>query len=73
MTEKSSGTYTMPAEGFIGAAELCKVLAIGRSTLYSWCACGRFPKALQIGPQAARWNVKTVRQFIEDRSNGGAA
>ncbi|MGF6936962.1 putative DNA-binding transcriptional regulator AlpA [Paraburkholderia sp. UCT70] len=72
MTEKSRGAYTMPAEGLIRADDVAKVLSIGLSTLHAWCAIGRFPKAVQIGPQAARWNVKVVRQWIEERSGGAA-
>ncbi len=68
--QKTKETYELPAEGFIRAGDVAKLLSIGRSTLHAWCACGRFPKAVQIGPQAARWNVKVVRQWIEERSGG---
>lgn len=70
---KSKETYTMPAEGFIRAAQFAQVLSISESTLRQWVADGDVPKPVRLGPKASAWNVQLVRAWISERSRGGAA
>ena len=54
--------------------DVCKRLRIGRSTLYSWLAQGKFPPPIPLGERARGWRECDVAAWLERKAaEAGAA
>ena len=47
--------------------DVCERLRIGRSTLYSWIAQGRFPRQVRYGVRAVGWRSDDVERWLNSR------
>ena len=41
------------------------LIPVGRSTWWSWCASGRAPAPIKLGPRTTVWRVEDIRAFID--------
>lgn len=64
-----SENITLPAEGFVRAKVLHKILGIGLATFYDYVADGRFPRGIKLSPRVTAWNVADVRRWIAETTN----
>ena len=53
--------------------DVCERLRIGRSTLYSWVAQGRFPRQARYGVRAVGWRADDVERWLKSRIPSDAA
>lgn len=47
--------------------ELQAYVKLGRSTIYALMRKGQFPEPIKIGPQAVRWRVDEINDWLADR------
>ena len=59
-------TAALPASGFVRLPTVAIVCGIAQSTVWKWCADGRFPKPVKLSPRASAWPVAEVRAWIAD-------
>ena len=52
----------------IRPAEACRILGIGRSTLYRQVSAGRLPPPIKITPGASGWPESVIRDYIAERA-----
>ncbi|MCY4157284.1 MAG: helix-turn-helix domain-containing protein [Gammaproteobacteria bacterium] len=45
--------------------EVTKILNVSRTTLHRMTAAGKFPRAIELGPQARRWRVSDVQAWLD--------
>lgn len=44
--------------------EVMQITGLGRSTLYALVKSGNFPKQVQLGPRAVRWDSRAVEKWL---------
>ena len=61
-------TYTaaLPATGFVRLPMVAGVCGLGKSTVWKWCADGRFPRPVKLSPRVSAWPVAQVRAWLAD-------
>lgn len=47
----------------IRLVDLCELLGVSRSTIYTWVSEGTFPAPLHIGQRAVRWRMEDVEAW----------
>ena len=47
--------------------EVMKITGLGRSTLYALVKSGSFPKQVQLGPRAVRWDSRAVERWLAEK------
>lgn len=57
---------SLPMEGFARMAQVTRVLAVSRPTLYRWIQLGEFPPPIKLG-RISVWPVDVVRQEVSRR------
>jgi prophage regulatory protein len=45
--------------------EVCRMLGVGSSTVYTWVAQGKFPRPMKIGQRASRWRAEEIQAWRE--------
>ena len=43
--------------------EVCRLLAVSRSTIYQWVADGRFPRPLRLSERSVRWRFSDIESW----------
>ena len=66
-------SFTLPATGYARLPVVAGVSSIAHSTVWKWCAQGRFPKPVKIGPNCSAWRVSDVRAWLADPAAWQAA
>lgn len=61
-------TYTagLPATGYARLPVVAACTGLAKSTVWSWCAQGRFPKPVKLSPRVSAWPVTEVRAWLAD-------
>lgn len=54
----------LPEEGFVRLPTVLQVLPMGESSWYKGIREGRYPKPVSLGGRVVAWNVKDIRQLI---------
>lgn len=44
--------------------DVCRKVAMGKSTVYRWIAEGRFPHGIELAPQLVRWSESEIDVWI---------
>lgn len=57
---------TLPGTGYVRLPTVAGVCGIARSTVWKWCADGRFPKPIKLSPRVSAWHVADVRTWLAD-------
>lgn len=50
--------------------EVLRLTGMCRSALYDQMSRGEFPRSIKIGPRAASWSARAVRNWISQRVEG---
>lgn len=50
--------------------EVLRLTGMCRSALYDQMSRGQFPRSIKIGPRAASWSARAVRNWISQRVEG---
>ncbi|WP_316892601.1 helix-turn-helix transcriptional regulator [Ralstonia mannitolilytica] len=56
----------LPAAGYVRLPVVVAVSGLAKSTIWKWCADGRFPKPRKLGPRVSAWPVAEVRAWLAD-------
>jgi prophage regulatory protein len=57
---------SLPDEGFISVDTASVLFEISSATLWRWVKDGNFPKPVKLGDNCTRWNVGTLRKYVQD-------
>ena len=57
---------------FYRVSQLQEKFKISRSTIWSWCKQGKFPKPIKLGENCTAWNSKDIDEWLEERINDSA-
>lgn len=57
---------------FYRVSQLQERLKISRSTIWSWCKQGKFPKPIKLGENCTAWNSKDIDKWLEQKINASA-
>jgi prophage regulatory protein len=60
-----------PAEYFISLKEVSEMVGLGRSTIYNLEKTGTFPKKIHVTPNAVRYKVGEIREWMKSLENMG--
>ena len=60
----------LPETGFLRISQVLRFVPVGRSTWWRWCANGKAPKPIKLGPKTSVWKAEDVRQLLADLENG---
>lgn len=52
--------------------EVMSMTGLSRSSIYAMSKQGSFPKQIQIGPRAVRWNSQTVEAWLTAKIEAAA-
>lgn len=52
--------------------EVMSMTGLSRSSIYAMAKQGSFPKQIQIGPRAVRWNSQTVEAWLTAKMEAAA-
>jgi len=52
-----------PPGSLLRLSEVCELVGVGHSTIYSWQAEGRFPRSIRIGVRAVRWPIEAIEKW----------
>lgn len=70
-----SDIYGLPQEGFVRLSGIIAPrgpIPVSKSTWWSGCKSGRFPRPVQLGARVTAWRVQDIRKLIEQFSAGEA-
>ena len=56
--------YTLPAEGFVRANNVLKVIPSSRAAFLEDVKAGRFPQPVRLGVRRIAWRVEDIRAYI---------
>jgi predicted DNA-binding transcriptional regulator AlpA len=59
-------SFSLPTTGYVRLPVVVGVCGIARSTIWKWCADGRFPKPRKLSAHVSAWPVAEVRAWIAD-------
>lgn len=51
--------------------EVMQITGLGRSTLYTLVKNGGFPRQVQLGPRAVRWDSRAVEKWLAEKLGQG--
>jgi len=51
--------------------EVMQITGLGRSTLYALVKSGGFPRQVQLGPRAVRWDSRAVEKWLAEKLGQG--
>ncbi len=51
----------------VRAREVCRRMKFGRTTLWSLCKAGEFPKPIKTGRNSIAWRSDELQEWIETR------
>jgi prophage regulatory protein len=67
-------SYQLPETGYLRLAQIIgnpkaypplpAVIPVSKSTWWAGVKCGRFPKAIKLGPRITVWRVEDIRALI---------
>ncbi|QII84159.1 AlpA family phage regulatory protein [Bordetella hinzii] len=50
--------------GYMRLPDVVAVCRIGKSTIWKWCAAGRFPKPIKLSTRISVWKVEDIQTWI---------
>ena len=67
----------LPEAGFLRMSQLIgdldadppipPIVPAGKSSIWSWVKQGIFPAPVKIGPRVTAWDVRSIRQYLNER------
>ena len=57
--------------GAMRAKACAAYFGIGESTWWGWCAEGRVPPGIKLGPRVTVWRISDVVEFMEQAASEG--
>lgn len=64
--DQETYTVALPATGFVRLPAVAGVCGLAKSTVWKWCAEGRFPKPVKLSSRVSAWPVAQVRAWLAD-------
>jgi predicted DNA-binding transcriptional regulator AlpA len=58
---------SLPATGFIRAAQLIKFIPFSRTSIWRKVKSGQFPKPVKLSDNITAWKAEDVHEWIEER------
>lgn len=71
--DQEAYTAALPATGFVRLPAVAGVCGLAKSTVWKWCAEGRFPKPVKLSSRVSAWPVAQVRAWLADPAAWQAA
>jgi prophage regulatory protein len=65
---KMSSSSELPAEGFIRADTLLRIVPYSKATLWRKVKNGTFPLPLKLSERITAWRVEDIREWIADHN-----
>ncbi len=62
--QSNDARASLPETGLVRLPVLLKICGIAESTVWKWCADGRFPKPVKLSPRVSAWPVAAVRAWL---------
>ena len=59
-----------PPNALLRLSEVCKLVAVSRSTVYNWVSHGAFPRPIRISRRSVRWRFEHIAQWIRNPIQG---
>lgn len=59
-------SFALPATGYVRIPVVSGVCGLGKSTIWRWCAEGKFPKPTKLGERVSAWPVAELRAWLAD-------
>jgi len=53
-------------EKLLNIKEVCEIVKLKKSTIYSYIKQNKFPKPKKIGRRLSRWKLSEIRRWIEE-------
>lgn len=75
MTKQNPSYTTLPETGFLRLPQILRLIPIGKSTWWSWVACGKAPPAVKLGAKTTAWRAEDIYKLLDrytPQRNGGA-
>lgn len=63
---QTAAALTFPAPAFFRMADVVRITALSRATVYRRIAEGRFPPAVHLGGRACGWPPSVLQRWIDD-------
>lgn len=73
MTTKSSANNTQPPQFLLRLPQVLERIPVSRATYWRWCAEGKAPKPIKIGPRTTVWKSDEISAFIEQLVKEGSS
>ncbi len=54
---------------FYRISQLQERFNISRSSIWSWCKQGKFPKPIKLGENCTAWNAEDINKWVEQKIN----
>lgn len=64
---------TLPGTGYVRLPIVAGVSGLAKSTVWKWCADGRFPKPVKLSSRVSAWHVADLRAWLADPAGWQAA
>lgn len=64
---------TLPGTGYVRLPIVAGVSGLAKSTVWKWCADGRFPKPIKLSSRVSAWSVSDLRAWLADPAGWQAA
>jgi prophage regulatory protein len=64
---------TPQGDALLKLSEVCKLLSVGRSTIYEWINQDGFPQPVRMGGRSVRWESEEVQQWRRALARGVAS
>lgn len=64
---------SLPATGYVRVRVVAAVCGIAPSTIWKWCADGKFPKQVKLSYKVSAWPVAQIREWLADPAAWQAA
>ena len=55
----------------LSVADLCRVLGVGRSTIWRWRRDGILPPPIELTPSTSRWPEDQIAEWLRAKANTG--
>jgi predicted DNA-binding transcriptional regulator AlpA len=65
-SSQTATALTFPAPAFFRMADVVRITALSRATVYRRIAEGRFPPAVHLGGRACGWTPSALQRWIDD-------
>lgn len=57
---------TLPTEGYVRLPKILEVIPIGKTSWWGGVKSGKYPKPIKLGYRTTVWDVRDIRQLIEN-------